>query len=380
MNLASTSPGLHTTHQLASTLGPLFIPFASRLLLPLIFRLLIYRPLSLPPVPLSSPFLLQALDFLHTQLLAGLCVASPSRSVSKADRIVDCLERFPPPLACRLTPPREASRAFPPPTFRCWLGKKVSPNLSIITLKCDSTPWANYFTQGSKGPHFGGFTPGNLLQLTFKPEKADAYALALYLTSVTHPGRVGEEKPSSFSDKSATCVTQLSGILLPFLLRTHLFAPGDNKGAPVGLLKLTNLVPSETSSLVELPPLPPLLHNQSFHMQVSAIRSFFTHITHVPFYRIPKTLGWPTLNSSLGSAADTSSFSLPAYDTLFMLLKFLPNFFPEEVRSLISPHKETTASGLPLLYSLYAYAFLQQHGIVPGSASTDMDTPYILGP
>ena len=254
--------------------------------------------------------LLQALDFLHTQLLAGLCVAGPSRSVSSADRITDPLERFPPPLACRLTPPREALPKFHTPKFRCWLGKKVSPNMSIITFKCDSTPWANYHSQGSHGPHFGGFTPGNLLQLTFKPEDDAPYALALYLTAVTHPGRVGAEKLSAFSDKSATCVTQLSGILLPFLLRTHLFGPGDKKGPPVGLLKLTNLVPSDTSSLVELPPLPPLLHNQSFHMLVSAIRSFFTHITHVPFYRIPKTLGWPTLNSSLGTAADTSGFSL----------------------------------------------------------------------
>ena len=111
-------------------------------------------------------------------------------------------------------------------------------------------------------------------------------------------------------------------------------------------------------------------------MQVSAIRSFFTHITRVPFYRIPKTLGWPTLNSALGSAADTSSFSPPAYDTLDMILRFLPNFFPEEVRALISQHKEVTATGLPLVYSFEAYAFLQEHGIVPGSSSTDMDKTY----
>ena len=111
-------------------------------------------------------------------------------------------------------------------------------------------------------------------------------------------------------------VVKLQNIPWPFLLRTHLFGPGDKKGPPVGLLKLTNFVPLDTSSLFQPPPLPPLLHNQSFHMQVSAIRSFFAHITHVPFHRIPKTLGWPTLNSCLGVAADTSGFSVPAYDTL----------------------------------------------------------------
>ena len=91
--------------------------------------------------------LLQALDFLHTQLIAGLCVASPSKPLN--DRITDPLVRYPPPVACRLTPPREAPQAFHPPKFRCWLGKKISPNMSVLTLKCDSVPWANYFVQGS---------------------------------------------------------------------------------------------------------------------------------------------------------------------------------------------------------------------------------------
>ena len=45
--------------------------------------------------------------------------------------------------------------------------KRISPSMTLVTLKCDSVPWANYFTQGQKGPLHAGFQTGNLLQLTF---------------------------------------------------------------------------------------------------------------------------------------------------------------------------------------------------------------------
>ena len=41
--------------------------------------------------------LLQALDFLHTQLLAGLCVAAPQRGLIKRDHLHDPTRRHPPP-------------------------------------------------------------------------------------------------------------------------------------------------------------------------------------------------------------------------------------------------------------------------------------------
>ena len=96
--------------------------------------------------------LLQALDYLHTQLLSGLCVAAPPRGLIPRDKMLDPMRRQPHPVACRLTRPREALQQVLSPTFRCWLGKRISPSMTLVTLKCDSVPWANYFTQGQKGP------------------------------------------------------------------------------------------------------------------------------------------------------------------------------------------------------------------------------------
>ena len=47
------------------------------------------------------------------------------------DKILDPMRRQPHPIACRLT-------------FRCWLGKRISPSMTLVTPKCDSVPWANY--------------------------------------------------------------------------------------------------------------------------------------------------------------------------------------------------------------------------------------------
>ena len=115
--------------------------------------------------------LLQALDYLHTQLLSGLCVAAPPRGLISRDKMLDPMRRQPHPVACRLTRPREALQQVLSPTFRCWLGKRISPSMTLVNLKCDSVPWANYFTQGQKGPVHAGFQTGNLLQLTFPTQK-----------------------------------------------------------------------------------------------------------------------------------------------------------------------------------------------------------------
>ena len=66
------------------------------------------------------------------------------------DKILDPMRRQPHPVACRLTRPREALQQVLSPTFRCWLGKRISPSMTLVTLKCDSVPWANYFTQDKK--------------------------------------------------------------------------------------------------------------------------------------------------------------------------------------------------------------------------------------
>ena len=94
--------------------------------------------------------------------------------------------------------------------------------MTLVTLKCDSAHWANYFTQGQKGPLHAGFQTGNLLQLTFPTQKPytlkdhSAFAFALYLTSVSHPGRTTEEPNSAFSDRSAAHVTRYPVYCFPF--------------------------------------------------------------------------------------------------------------------------------------------------------------------
>ena len=324
--------------------------------------------------------LLQALDYLHTQLLSGLCVAAPPRGLIPRDKMLDPMRRQPHPVACRLTRPREALQQVLSPTFRCWLGKRISPSMTLVTLKCDSVPWANYFTQGQKGPLHAGFQTENLLQLTFPTQKPytlkdhSAFAFALYLTSVTHPGRTTEEPNSAFSDRSAAHVTQLSGILLPILLRYHMFtSKADTQGLPVGHLKLHHMLDTDDPTLVDIPELPPLMLDQSFFMPVSAIRSFFQTVTRVPFYRFPKTLGWPTMDVTLEPATSPAS---PSFSNLHSFFAILPNFFPPSVRALLSSYKTDDAHGPSHFYTSEAYAHLQQLNIRPGTSSSSMDIEY----
>ena len=131
----------------------------------------------------------------------------------------------------------------------------------------------------------------------------------------------------------------------------------------------------DASTLLELPPLPPLLHAQSFYCPVSAIRSFFTKITSLPFYRTPKTLGWPTKDAALAPLSHQAKTS-PSFSNLFHMLQLLPNFFPYEVRALISDFKIEESTGLSFFYSFEAFTHLTQLGVRPGTSSPDMDHPY----
>ena len=115
------------------------------------------------------------------------------------------------------------------------------------------------------------FKPGtsfNSPSPTQKPytlQDHSAFAFALYLTSVTHPGRTTEEPNWVFSDRSAAHVTQLSGILLPILLRYHMFtSKPDTQRLPVGHLKLHHMLDTDDPTLVDIPELPPLMLDQSF--------------------------------------------------------------------------------------------------------------------
>ena len=91
--------------------------------------------------PLLSLPLPQALDVLHTQVLSCMCVSSPLREAPNTGA---------PPIACYLSPVEGGSTtSIAPPVFRCWIGRKVSPNMAILDFKCDSLPWASSYIKGT---------------------------------------------------------------------------------------------------------------------------------------------------------------------------------------------------------------------------------------
>ena len=90
---------------------------------------------------LSLP-LPQALDVLHTQLLSCMCVSSPRRESPNMGAS---------PVACYLSPVEGSSTtSIAPPVFRCWIGRKVTPNMAILDFKCDSLPWASSYIKGMR--------------------------------------------------------------------------------------------------------------------------------------------------------------------------------------------------------------------------------------
>ena len=66
----------------------------------------------------------------------------------------------------------------------------------------------------------------------------------------------------------------------------------------------------------------------------------------------------------------------PSFTNLFHMLPLLPNFFPSEVRRLISDFKIEESTGLSYFYSYDAFTHLKQLGIRPGTSSTTMAHPY----
>ena len=175
----------------------------------------------------------QALDFLHTQLLAGICVANPVRDSPTIHPS--------PPLACYLTfPPRVLQEAAVAPRFRCWITRRISPNMAVISLKCNSSSWACSLAKGHLGAsyHFG-FFPGNFLQLAFpcsndftNDNNAHSvhFAFAIYLLSTSGgKGRISTETPQTkqkmqepLKSPSSPVFYSLFSYVLPIVLTTHM--------------------------------------------------------------------------------------------------------------------------------------------------------------
>ncbi len=135
-----------------------------------------------------------------------------------------------------------------------------------------------------------------------------------------------EESPDEQTDASGSQVAQFSGILLPFLLKTNTL---DGTGINQMYLPLF----SKREQLQELVTFPPLDTRRSFYMPLSAPRGLLSQLQQVPFFRLPKTLGWPFLDSPMPPFAPPHISLQPLLD----LLSVLPYFFPTRIRSQIPP-------------------------------------------
>ena len=205
--------------------------------------------------------------------------------------------------------------------------------MSLITLKCDSSPWANRFTQGNRGNHSAGFAAGNLLQLVFPTTPPPPPTDPALPPPAVPPYSLPEHSAFAFS-------------LCQRTLR---------------------------HSSADLTQVPPLLSIICWHLMPPL--SFFAKITSLPFYHTPKTLGWPTKDAALAPLSHKDK-TPPSFANLFHILQLLPNFFPSEVRALVAAFKIEESSGLSFFYTFEAFTHLKQLGIRPGTSSTNMSHPY----
>ena len=106
---------------------------------------------------------------------------------------------------------------------------------------------------------------------------APYFGLALYLTSVTTKGRVLEEQPEEQTDSGGSQVTQFSGILLPFLLKST-----TQSSTLIHQMHLPLFAKRE--QLHELVTFPPLDMARTFYMPLSSPRGLFSELLKVPFF------------------------------------------------------------------------------------------------
>ena len=205
------------------------------------------------------------------------------------------------------------------------------------------------------------------------PADCGFFSFALYITKVALKGRVVLENPDQVGDPSAAQVTQLVGIVLPFLLHNSVQIPGGKGVAPVSqaLYQLRLPVLDRLNTTVETCVLPPISLSLSFLVPVSAFPGLFQHLVGVPFYRLPKTLGWPYSDAPLNGALIPDPPLAPLnLAPLLSLLRVLPFFTPPSVRNKVTNHLQGESG---CHYTLDAIVYILEKGMRPGTKKTDGD-------
>ena len=315
----------------------------------------------------------QALDFLHSQLLSSMCISPPVRK----DNHQPAPFASPPLKRHFQWPPGTTDPPPPPPSFHVWITRKVAPHMAVVDLRCDPVPWA-CFRRGSVGQHQFGLHSGNFIQFVFPateeyPAECGFFSLALYIIKVVLKGRVVLENPDQVGDPSAAQVTQLVGIALPFLLHNSVQTPGGKGVAPVSqaLYQLRLPVLDRLNTTMETCLLPPISLSLSTLIPVSAFPGLFQHLVGVPFYRLPKTLGWPYSDAPLNGALIPDPPLAPLnLAPLLSLLRVLPFFTPPSVRNKVTSYLQGESG---CYYTLDAIIYILEKSMRPGTKKTDGD-------
>ena len=119
------------------------------------------------------------------------------------------------------------------------------------------------------------------------------------------------------------------------------------------------------NTTVETCVLPPISLSLSFFVPVSAFPGLFQHLVRVPFYRLPKTLGWPYSDAPLNGALIPDPPLAPLnLAPLLSLLRVLPFFTPPSVRNKVTHYLQGESHRV---HSRQRYA--------PGDIETTYDWP-----
>ena len=264
-----------------------------------------------------------------------------------------------------------------PPSFHVWITRKVAPHMAVVDLRCDAVPWA-CFRRGPARQHQFGIHSGNFIQFVFPatddyPAGCGFFSFALYITKVALKGRVVLENPDQVGDPIARHRSLNSWASF---CRSFCATPSRSVGVRVWRLShrpSTSFVflSDRLNTTVETCVLPPISLSLSFLVPVSAFPGLFQHLAGVPFYRLPKTLGWPYSDAPLNGALIPDPPLAPLnLAPLLSLLRVLPFFTPPSVRNKVTNYLQGDSG---CHYTLDAIVHILEKGMRPGTKKPDGD-------